>query len=330
MTSLKTKTISLSIDSLFRKDYYNTTSSDFNYTLPSPIKNIVKMSITAIEIPNFWYQYSSADRTNEFKITTYNYVAPDPEDSNLTMLVDSTEYTIVLPDGNYNNVDIVTFLMNYFVNTGGGLAFLVVSIDVNSGKTIFRARHPTDDPTLPAPYDSKTPYYSPLFYYTLDFQTDPDRPIYRNLGWSLGFINPTYTASCSKTYTSKFLAIQNTKSITYNAYIASESVFGSSYYNYVFLDIDDNNSSFSNDGIICGLTDSYMKGNNIIARVTITTASNSVNLTTAADFVFKTREYYGPVTISDLYIRILNRYGDVVNLNGNDFSFLIEFTVLEQ
>jgi len=95
------------------------------------------------------------------------------------------------------------------------------------------------------------------------------------------------------------------------------------------LDLDDNNSCFSNDGIISCLSNSYLTGNNIIARITISSAPNSINLTTASDCVFKTREYYGPVTIDTLNIRLLNRHGDVIPLNGNDFSFLIEFTILE-
>jgi hypothetical protein len=125
------------------------------------------------------------------------------------------------------------------------------------------------------------------------------------------------------------MAINGTPVITYNAYISSEAAFGSSYYNYIFLDLDDENSSFSSDGIISYLPGEFFTGNNIIARITIASASNSVNLSTAADFIFKTRKYYGPVTIKSLNIRLLDRYGEVVNLNNNDFSFLIEFTILE-
>jgi len=332
MTSFKTKITSVSIDSLFRQNYNSSSSSNFIYKLPSPIKNVIKMSISAIEIPNFWYQYSMSEKTNQFTITTYNYATIDPiNPNNPPIIVPSKSYNIVIPDGNYNNVEMVILLMNYFKNIGEGLAYLIVSIDVNSGKTIFRARHPTDNRLMPSPYDPNTPYYSPLFYYTLDFRVDPypERPIYKNIGWSLGFTQPIYTVSCSNTYTTNYLSIPKISQMTYNGYISSESAFGSSYYNYVFLDIDDNNSTFSNDGIISCLSNSYLSGNNIIARITITSAPNSINLTTSADCVFKTREYYGPVTIDMLNIRLLNRHGDIIPLNGNDFSFLIEFTILE-
>jgi hypothetical protein len=332
MTSLKTKTVSLSIDTVFRDDYYNTVSSNFVLNLPEPIENVIQTSISAIEIPNFWYHYSEIEGTNDFTIIVNNYKAADPLNaSNPPVLIDKSVYIIKLPDGNYNDVDMVNFLNNYFTNIGGGLAYIVVNIDINSGKTIFRARTPTDSKILPGPFDPTTPYYSPSFSYTLDFRsvTFPDRPIYINLGWSLGFTKEIYTVTSANTYSTAFMAVTGAPIITYSGYIASEAAFGSSYYNYIFLDLDDNNSSFSSDGIISYLPGKFFKGNNIIARITIASGSNSVNLSTAADFVFKTRKYYGPVTINSLNIRLLDRYGEVVNLNNNDFSFLIEFTILE-
>jgi hypothetical protein len=332
MTSLKTKIVSLSIDSVFRDDYYNTPPSSFVIQLPKPIENVIQTSVTAIEIPNFWYHYSEEEGTNDFTITVYNYKTADPlNPSNPPIMIDKSVYIVKLPDGNYNDLEMITSLNNYFINIGGGLAYVIVDIDIHSGKTTFRARAPTDSKLLPGPYDQTTPYYSPSFYYTLDFRsvTFPDRPIYINLGWSLGFIKPFYTVTSSNTYSSAFLAVNGMPVVTYSAYVSSEAAFGSSYYNYVFLDLDDDNSSFSSDGIISYLPGEFFKGNNIIARITIASASNSINLSSASDNIFKTRKYYGPVTIKSLNIRILDRYGELVNLNNNDFSFLIEFTILE-
>ena len=332
MTSLKTKTVSLSIDTVFRDNYYNTSPSNFVLNLPMPIENVIQTSISAIEIPNFWYHYSEEEGTNDFTITVYNYKTADPlNQSNPPIFIDKSTYIIKLPDGNYNDMEMINMLNHYFTNIGGGLAYIIVDIDINSGKTVFRARTPTDNRILPGPFDTTTPYYSPSFSYTLDFRsvTFPDRPIYINLGWSLGFIKETYTVTSTNTYSNAFIAINGTPVITYNAYISSEAAFGSSYYNYIFLDLDDENSSFSSDGIITYLPGEFFAGNNIIARITIAAASNSVNLSTAADFILKTRKYYGPVTIKSLNIRLLDRYGEVVNLNNNDFSFLIEFTILE-
>jgi len=336
MTTYKTKTISLSLDSIFRDDYYNTNSSDFTFNLPTPIKNVIKTNITSLEVPHFWYDYAEIDGTNKFIVTTNNYFITDKTNtSNPPIFIESETYQIVIPDGNYNNIDMVIFLTNYFRNIGGGLAYLIIEIDINSGKTIFRARDKTDSALLPSPYDPTTPYYSPDFYFTLDFRIEPypDRPIYDNMGWSLGFNKPFYTVTYSNSFTSAFLNIANTSIVTYNGYLASESAFGSNYYNYIFLDLDDHNSNFSADDIISylpGAPGGYLSGNNIIARAVITTPSNSINMTNGSDFISKSREYFGPVTISSLHVRLIDRLGDLIYLNNNDFSFLIEFTVLEQ
>ena len=329
---VRTKKLSVSIDSLFRQNYYTTEGSNFLYTLPSPIKNVIKMSITALEIPHFWYQYNNKTKSNEFTITVFNYKITDPTNSsNPPIDVPSTTYVITMPDGNYMNVDMVNFLMNYFTNVGEGLAYMFVEIDVNSGTTVFRARHPTDSRVLPSPFDPTNPYYSPTFYFTLDFrvQSDPERPIYKNFGWSMGFNKPFYTIMAHNTYSTRFTNLSKAE-VVYNAFVESEMGFGSSFHNYIFLDIDDFNKGFSNDNIISCLPDSYLVGNNIIARITITSGSNSINLSSAADAILKSREYYGPVTISQLNIRLLDRYGDVIDINRNDMSFLIEFTILDQ
>jgi hypothetical protein len=40
------------------------------------------------------------------------------------------------------------------------------------------------------------------------------------------------------------------------------------------------------------------------------------------------REYFGPVRIEKLHIRILNRFGDVLDLRENDFSIVLEIKQL--
>jgi hypothetical protein len=112
--------------------------------------------------------------------------------------------------------------------------------------------------------------------------------------------------------------------------LISEGTYGNSLQEYLFLDIDDYNRSFSNDSIISCLTDSYLEGNNILARITVNTNPNSINFTNGSDAVFKKRQYFGAVTIGGFYIRILDKHGNLLNMNGNDFSFFIEMEVLNK
>ena len=48
----------VSIDSQFRDNYYNTNASDFDYTMPTVVKNVVSMELCGLEIPNSYYQIS--------------------------------------------------------------------------------------------------------------------------------------------------------------------------------------------------------------------------------------------------------------------------------
>ena len=321
------KRMCLSVDTLFRADYNNTVSTDCGYTLPKPIHNVLSMKITSVELPNFWYLFSQKNRSNEFTITVSNFIEYDEQTSKSTV-IPSRRHRIIIPEGNYYDKDLINYLGSYFNNTKGGLEFIIFDINTNNGKSIFRARHKLDNPLLPSPYDSDTPYYSSTFYFTLDFRLpDIERPVYLNMGWTLGFKQTNYIVTNSNAYTNPFIYSES-GIVTFNAYLLSEGTYGNSLQEYLFLDIDDNNRNFSNDTIISCLNGSYLEGNNIIARITVNTNSNSINFTNGSDAVFKKRQYFGPVTISGLRIRILDKHGNILNMNGNDFSFFIEMEVL--
>jgi hypothetical protein len=149
------------------------------------------------------------------------------------------------------------------------------------------------------------------------------------MGWGLGFKKPVYIVTAQNSYTDPFI-LTNSDIIGFKAYLQSETTFGNGINNYLFLDIEDYNKNFTDDVIISCLDNSYLAGNNIIARVSVVTSSNSINFTNGADAIFKMRKYFGPVKIDSLYIRLLDKFGHVVDLNGNDFSFLIEMEISNQ
>ena len=75
--------------------------------------------------------------------------------------------------------------------------------------------------------------------------------------------------------------------------------------------------------IIKNHTDNYL-GNNIIGRLTIDGGINTIITNNNSDCVFKKREYFGPVKLEKLHIRLLDKYSSVLNLNNNDISILLE------
>ena len=85
----------LSIDSRFRNQYFDTTSTDFLVTLPLSVTNVVSMQLVALEIPSTYFSISKRLGNNFFHVwdETVPAVIPVPATGDL--------YKITLPDGNY-------------------------------------------------------------------------------------------------------------------------------------------------------------------------------------------------------------------------------------
>jgi hypothetical protein len=100
------KTRILSIDSRFRQSYFVANkptlalpglinqrleeSSQFNYTLVNPIKNVVSIRLSSVEIPNTFYTFSVAKGN-----TTFTIIHPSGS---------GNRYIATIPDGNYTAV----------------------------------------------------------------------------------------------------------------------------------------------------------------------------------------------------------------------------------
>ena len=141
----------------------------------------------------------------------------------------------------------------------------------------------------------------------------------------LGFRNPCYIITSANSYICYSTCSKITANLTiiYQGYLKSESSFGSATDNYIFIEVDDYHNNFPTDTIVSMNTDSYL-GKNIIARITLTSGTNTIITDNGADQIYKKREYFGPVKIEKLHIRLLNRFGNVINFNQNDFSFALE------
>jgi len=349
------------IDTLFRQNYNRTKSTDFVYTLPDSINNVVSMQLIATEIPRLWHSFSSIDSTNQMIIQINNVCCTDqngnfldnsgnllsPQPSTGSTYFADYQFTINVPDGNYldstfqeiiNKILLNQTIDDYNVNgfsipgTPNGtwaLRFIQFIVDPISTCTIIRANNRIADTNgtfcPPCPFEPMNEYYSPNFSFNVKFNTIPTRPYYLNMGWMLGFRNPSYICTSANSYISySYLSnIAANSTIIYQGYLKSESSFGSSFENYIFIEVDDYHNNFPTDTIISMNTDSYL-GKNIIARITLTSGTNTIVDDNGSDRIFKKREYFGPVKIEKLHIRLLNRFGNVINFNQNDFSFALE------
>uniref|UniRef100_A0A6C0BU17 Uncharacterized protein n=1 Tax=viral metagenome TaxID=1070528 RepID=A0A6C0BU17_9ZZZZ len=142
--------------------------------------------------------------------------------------------------------------------------------------------------------------------FTLKFATDSNTNLQNTLGWMLGFRFGQYEG--------------NTSYVSEAPYILKSP-------RYVFLRVDDYNNT-ANDSIIAAFNSS-ISTSNILAKISNAEhIDDNIFIMTLEDkFVSgcKERTYSGPVDIEKLRIQLIDEYGRIVNLNGSDFSFSLEF-----
>ena len=322
----------LCIDSVFRKNYDKTKSNNFTFTLPEIINNVISLNVSAIEFPNCWYTFDGRNKSNEFTITIYN--APSPSDTAEVYPPEIT-HVIQIPSGNYRSDMFRDSINNLFSNIRYGLEYIYFDVNELTSKCVFRSKSSGDDiKNLFMNSDILNADPSNSFYFTLNFSvdSDPERPLYMNAGWMMGFRKSFYTVSytdppysdiISGSFTAGTLGAKD-----YNWYIEGESSYGSNIQNYIYLEIDDFHKNFVTNTVIANSDNENYLGNNIMGRISVVSGMNTIITNTASDRVFKKREYFGPVKLEKLNIRLLNRFGDPILMNDNDFSFTLEIEQL--
>jgi hypothetical protein len=152
------------------------------------------------------------------------------------------------------------------------------------------------------------------------------RPLYKNAGWTMGFYNDTYDVTKPYVVQGRVNPLGTYEPVTYGRYIESESSYGSSIVQYYFLEVDDYNRNFTTNTIVAETGNGTNLGNNIIARIPLTTAALNINYLNPSDMIFKQRDYFGPVKIEKIHLRLVDRFGDTLDIQNNDYSLAIELT----
>jgi hypothetical protein len=141
-------------------------------------------------------------------------------------------------------------------------------------------------------FDPAGTVYAPTATLNVDFGIE-GKSLYTTAGWILGYRQCTYPGPA-----------------------VSETAFAPA--TYVFLEVDDFQNNFQTDTVISTNGHSYL-GKNVLARIVLRAPPSEK---------FQKREYFGPVRLDKLHFRLLTRFGEVVDLGGADFSFMLEFTTI--
>lgn len=156
------KTISyiLHFDTKFRKNYYISDNAKYVLTLPTPMKNVISLSLKSLEYPNSTYLFDESRRSNVFKII------------NTSIPTLPVTYEIKLAEGNYDLTTFVTEMNKIFANDFAGK--YKIEISQYTGKTTISS---TDS--------------SP---FTIDFGIE-GKEIINCMGWYVGFRLQKYEGS---------------------------------------------------------------------------------------------------------------------------------------
>ena len=337
------------MDSRFRPNYYSTKSTDFTVMLPEEIRKVVSMRVASIELPLTYYCISEAQGNAHMLLIGDSVAAAPPLPAARRAIL------VRVPDGNYEqswsrkaDAASIENAMNRAVVHG-------IAGTVNEAG-LFIADSPVPPPAAPPPCAAcpATPR-QPVKIYAVDqasgrsllFPTEV--PLYTfadpaglqtttvhavrfnidnkgnldtatnlqlRLGWALGFRAAEYEINQGDQ----------------KASLASEAPCNISGPRYGFLSLNDHQRNACTSFIV-----SYGESSldaNIITRINLTSAmgqegafrcAESPGLSTVLN---RTREYFGPVNIQKLAVRLYDEYGRIIDLNSTDWSFNLAFEKL--
>lgn len=347
--NVRTINTGINIDSRFRDNYYNTNASDFIVNLPDIQKRVVKMRIASIDIPTTFYAISRK-RGNatclivqdvSSSITSPTGWVSLKNLSNPSVITNFTPeklaWLLVLPDGNYElwqdeskASDLVSAMNNAialavpgaidandqfaafgtpnttdYLNPSNDIAF---SVHQHDGRSVFAIPSTTGG-------DGRFENHSFLINFSVDYagNSDVDTNIQLRLGWQLGFRIGVYRSKIRGS-------------------ILSESICMPTGPRYAFISIDDGKQN-SEGAFLSAFSESFMD-KNIISKIYIsnimsdTSVYKPVGIQGLSTQLNRTREYFGPVDIQRLHIRILDEYGQILDLNHMDWSMTLVFEKL--
>jgi len=202
---------------------------------------------------------------------------------------------IVVPDGTYDATTLVNYMnQTYFYQSGTttDLQYIKVSINPVNLKTIFEI--------VGGPPSG--------FNFDLHFVEEETTNMMETLGWVLGYRVARYNGVTD--------AIQ------------SEGLFDAGGDRYIYFCLDDFNRNVSESQVVC--FDGSTLNKDVLAKIYLTNGKFQLNIMSDEDGCCssRSRNYYGPVNVKRVRIRLLDQYGEAIDLNYMDYGFTLLFEIL--
>jgi hypothetical protein len=314
----------LNINTMFRNNYYNTKSSDFNIDLNNTLQNVTSITLQSAEIPDLYYTFSSINKTNEFTIELFDVSSNNADNANVSTDVtvkNETKHVIKIKDGIYTPQTLMRYLNEYVFDVANDnrLARVGAYYDEVTKKFNFvRDIRSSENGGIPVQSTDGDPVE---LRFNIDWRIndEPNRPVQMNMGWMLGFRKQYYD------YNTDFIKKTSVNTTTVQGY-SPEGMYNTEGSKYLFLAVDDYNKNYSQT-IFSPFQESVFTNNTILAKLVKNADGNYnyVNPDVETNYI---RKYFGPVNINKLKISILDELGRVVDFNSTDYSISLRLSQL--
>ncbi len=283
----------INIDSQFRSDCAQPIT-DFQFRLEHTYKNVIRIKVASVEIPNTFYTFSTARQNTTFRVQTNDI-------NNITRLL-----TVVIPDGNYTSSELMDKIQDQFDNfrevTG---IFLEISLDVNSGKVTIINKGVRASPVLPGEQPTNDARAT-----IISFQTTipSSRHNCLGIGYNLGFRQVRYAPAPNPIVPPATL-------VTYS--ITGEAIIDTIEDHYLLLKVNDYHTL---EHKTC---ENYLQE---MAKIIVREDKNMVIYDDGSSCVSNEIIFPQPQNLSVLQLTLYDAYGEIIDLNGINWSLTIEIT----
>jgi len=291
-----------------RENYFASSSTNCTFNLPLKIKNVLSISLASLQLPNVFFAFSSERGTNQIFIFE--------DESELSGIV-------TLPDGNYTNTpNVVSGAPSTSIGTAlqkaineqilnitdPSLYRFFVNVDpitnfthIRNNSSTFHMKLITNNILFIQNTNNNKHYLHSKP--NTEHKLEPSE--YTNtLGYLLGFRDISYEGETS---------------------YVSESTFNGVYSSYLYFALNDYTGS-QQISTTYGVLQNSLIDDNVLAVIPLNGSTYSYIFENNSNLIYKRRDYFGPVDISKISIKLLSPFGEEVNLMRNDFSFSLTVT----
>jgi hypothetical protein len=293
----------MSIDSRFRTDQGDN-PSNFLFKLLTPIKNVISIRLSSLEIPNTWYTFSAIRGNISMVVTIYPGVGTGIATSTITN-------RIIITEGNYavNNYlanDILIELYKQLNSAFPGVSFSVLFSAI-SGKITISCFTNTNPPSGGYTYlnqasaVTETPINFSINFADSIFST-------RDNNWGLGF-NLGFRSQ-QVGYVTNGVPVTS---------ITGDAVVDVIDANYVFLSLNPDWKVVEHNQPDRAQTAAF-------AKIIVDVPKNDIVYDTGSNTVTKQYFMRQPTNITAFNISIVDEYEQFVQLQGGNVSMSLEVT----